>query len=142
MKDTWCREANVRNLICLPCETDTHGDRIFNAAYSGIPFEYNMITCDCGAQVCPKLLAIVDSIFFYGNALVSFFDPLKGLYLPCCGKAVCWGSHPLESFHNTDFKGHINCPLCGMLNLASKPAFYSYKRHATPILPSLSLSRK
>jgi len=49
-------KVNVRKLICLPCETDTHGDRIFNAAYSGIPFKCNIITCDCGAQDCPKPL--------------------------------------------------------------------------------------
>jgi len=137
MKDTWYSEANVRNLICLPCETDTHGDRISDATYSGIPFECNMITCDCGAQDCPKLLAIVASIFFCGNTLVSFFDLLKGLYLPYCGKTVCWGRHPLESFHNTDFKGHINCPLCGMLDLASQRAFSLLQEtcHTNPSLP-------
>jgi len=70
---------------------------------------------------------------------VVFFDPLKGLYLPCCGKVVCWGSHPLEPFHNTDFKGRINCPLCGMLNLASQPAFFLlqevYHTNPPPPLP-------
>jgi len=75
---------------------------------------------------------------------VAFFDPLKGLYLPCCGKVVCWGSHPLEPFHNTDFKGRINCPLCGMLNLASQPAFFLLQEvyHTNPPPPSLSRKQK
>jgi len=141
LKDTWCSEANVCNILCLPWATDTHGNHTFNAAYSGLPFECNIITCDCGSPDCPKLLAIVDSIFFYGNTFVAFFDPLKGLYLPCCGKTVCWGSHPLELFHNTDFKGHMNCPLCCMPNLASQPSF-SLLQEACLTNPSLPLPVK
>jgi len=70
---------------------------------------------------------------------MAFFDPLKGLYLPCCSKVVCWGSHSLELFHNTDFKGHINCPLCGMPNLASQPSL-SLLQEACLTNPSLTLS--
>jgi len=68
---------------------------------------------------------------------MTFFDPLKGLYLPCCRKVVCWGSHPLELFHNTDFKGHINCPLCRKPNLASQPSLSLLQETclANPALP-------
>ena len=61
LKDTWYSESNIRNFLCLPCEKYTHDHHILNAAYSGLPFECNIITCDCGSQDCPKLLAIVDS---------------------------------------------------------------------------------
>jgi len=32
LKDTWYSESNIRNSLCLPCETDTHDDHIRNAA--------------------------------------------------------------------------------------------------------------
>ena len=37
-------------------------------------------------------------------------------------KAVCWASHPLQPFHNTNLKGDINCPICMAANLAIQPA--------------------
>jgi len=77
LKDTWYSESNIRNFLCLPCEKDTLDDLILNAAYSGFPFECKIITCDCGSQDCPKLLAIVDSIFFYRNTFMAFFDEVS-----------------------------------------------------------------